>query len=269
MMKQLFGLLLVFTLILSLAGCAQTAVPAGSSEPAAAEEAVSAQTEMEYISPDGWAVRYDPTLLEAVEGDGAVEFVYLENRENKVCIRMIEGKQPEEVLGEICESWECGTDEIMRHESFFPGTEDKWGYWRVMNPQEDGLSRTAIAGEFNGGVLLIENAIVLTGDEETDYRITGALETVVDSIRYDRFDAQTMYSYFPGSYAMESDGAVTHVILNEDHSGMLQFQDDIAIIWSSTELMAADGSFAYEYTIEGDELLLNYDGNWLSFAREN
>ena len=27
------------------------------------------QDEMEYLSPDGWAVRYDPTLVEAVEGE--------------------------------------------------------------------------------------------------------------------------------------------------------------------------------------------------------
>ena len=76
-----------------------------------------------------------------------------------------------------------------------------------------------------------------------------------------------MYNYIPGTYSAEQDGAVYSVVLNEDHSGELQFQDSIAIYWSSTELIAIDGSFQYEYAIEGDTLLLNYDGTWLSFDR--
>ena len=39
------------------------------------------------------------------------------------------------------------------------------------------------------------------------------------------------------------------------------------ILWGSIELMAADGSFTYEYTIEGDSLMVNYDGQWLEFAK--
>ena len=288
-MKKILVLLLAAALCLSLAACAQSAAPAEAPTEAASEapeteaaveteapaeetaEAASdeaeAQTEMEYISPDGWVVRYDPQLVESVEGDGVVEFRCLDNPENKASIRKIEGKQPEEVLGEICADWEADMEQIERSEGYFPGTEDKWAYWRVMEPQENGLSRTAIAGEFNGGVLLVENAITLTGDDEADERIVGALETVVDSLRFDRFDAQTMYSYYPGTYEAEQDGAVYKVVLNEDHSGLLQFQDEVAIIWSSIELIAEDGSFRYEYTIEGDSLLVNYDGNWLSFER--
>ena len=32
--------------------------------------------------------------------------------------------------------------------------------------------------------------------------------------------------------------------------------------------MASDGSFTYEFAIEGDNLNLNYDGEWLGFHRE-
>lgn len=224
------------------------------------------QDEMEYISPDGWAARYDPTMMESVEGDGFVDFVYLDAPENKATIRFIEGKQPEEVLYEVCEAWECDMEAIYRTEGFFPGTTDKWGYWRVMNPQEDGLSRTAVAGEFNGGVLLLENVIRITGDDEKDYRVSGALEMVVDSLRYDRFDAQTMYDYIPGVYAAEQDGAVYSVELNEDHTGVLHFQDDVSFVWGSVQLTGED--FVYEYTIEGDVLMINYDGVWMQFDRQ-
>ena len=77
-----------------------------------------------------------------------------------------------------------------------------------------------------------------------------------------------MYDYVPGTYAAENtDGAIGEIVLNEDHTGVMKMQDDVDILWGSNELMAADGSFSYEYTIEGDSLMVNYDGQWLTFNK--
>ncbi len=219
-----------------------------------------------YNEENGWSACYDPALMECAEGKGIVRFKYLDDPNNQVSFRFVEDKQPEEVLYEVCENWECDMEEIQRTEGFFPGTEEMWACWRVMPVQENGLSRTAIAGEYNGGVLLIENVVYVTGDDEMDYRIAGALEQVVDSLSFDDFGPQTMYDYIPGVYTQESDGAVYSIELREDHTGTLHFQDNVEILWGSIELIGDD--FRYEYTIEGDSLLLNMDGEWVEFQRQ-
>ena len=178
-------------------------------------------------------------------------------------------KMPEEVLGELTADW-GDAETIERSEGIFPGTTDMWGYWRTLSQPagSEDPSRTAIAGEYNGGTLLLQNTTYLTGDDAIDTAAADALETVVDSITYENFGPQTMYEYIPGTYTAEQDGATLSVTLNEDHSGVLSIQDDIDILWGSVELMAADGSFTYEYTLEGDNLYVNYDGEWTEFARQ-
>ncbi len=266
-------------MLLALAGCGGAAEePAAEEETAteetAAEEETAETSELaEYKSNDGWAVKYDPTLIEVQDGGGAADFLYTGGGTDsadlsRATVSYEAGKQPEEVLYEITSTW--GNDEgIERSEGFLPGTDSQWGYWRVLNAPEDNSApaRTAIAGEYNGGVILIQNVMFYTGDEAADMTAQGALETIVDSITYEDFQPQTMYEYIPGTYSAEQDGADNSITLNEDHTGVLSFQDDADIIWSSNELMAADGSFTYEYTIEGDNLMVNYDGEWMTFTK--
>ncbi|MBR4718828.1 MAG: hypothetical protein IKP31_01155, partial [Lachnospiraceae bacterium] len=110
--------------------------------------------------------------------------------------------------------------------------------------------------------------------DEIDIPVSDALSAIIDSITYDDFEPQTMYEYYPGVYKMsdteEIEGEeVTYeysVTLNEDHSGVISMQDDIYVMWGSTMLIQADNS--YEYTIEGDNLMLNMDGNWMTFTKE-
>ena len=56
-------------------------------------------------------------------------------------------------------------------------------------------------------------------------------------------------------------------MLNDDHNGVLSIQDDVDIIRGSNYIMATDGSFKYDFSIEGDNLYLNYDGKWLEFNK--
>lgn len=244
-------------------------------EEAAEEEPAAEASELtEYKSEDGWTVQYDPSLVEVESGGGAVDFLYTGNLEQSdnadlVTISVEQGKQPEEVLGEFTANWE-DQEGITRSEGFFPGTEDQWGFWRTMNAPEDGSApaRTAIAGEYNGGVLLLQYSAWQTGDEEADTMASDAMATIVDSLTYEDFQPQTMYDYVPGTYAAENaDDAIGEIVLNEDHTGVLKMQDDVDILWGSTELMATDGSFNYEYTIEGDSLMINYDGQWMTFNK--
>ena len=265
MKRSLYLLLLgalTVILIAALAGCGSA-----SEEPAETAPADGLST---YTSSDGWSVQYDADSIEVEEGGGAVTFLYLGDPDHSTMatISYEAEKMPQEVLYDLTADW-GSEEEIERTEGIFPGTDDKWGYWRVLNQPEGSEEpcRTAIAGEYNGGTLLLQNTTYLTGNEEIDMDAAGALETIVDSITYENFEPQTMYAYVPGTYSAQQDGATYSVTLNEDHTGVLSLQDDIDILWGETELMAADGDFTYEYTIEGENLYLNYDGQWLEFTK--
>ena len=276
MRKKLQSILtgvITVTMLAVLSGCGSTAAPAEPAEETIEEQEVFPEPDLaEYKSSDGWSVRYDPAVIEVEEGDSTVSFLYAGEADsdsmNQVTIRYEADRQPEELLDEITSAWDAPED-VIRSEGFFPGTDDMWGYWRLLFSEDGsaGLSRTAIAGEYNGGVLLLQNTQDMTGDDAVDMAVIGALETVVDSITYEDFQPQTMYDSIPGVYTAEQDGAVNSITLKENHTGVLCFQDDVSILWGSVELMAADGSFTYEYSIEGNSLYLNYDGQWIEFVK--
>ena len=230
----------------------------------------------EYKNSRGWSVKYDPSLITVNEAEDMTSFVYTGESAgtNMLSISYVPDEQPEKVLAELTQGWD--DQETVRSESYFPGTNDKWGYWR--NPKDNGegsgLSEDIFAGEYNGGVLVFDFVTHKAGDDEMDMAVSDTLSGIIDSITYDDFEPQTMYDYYPGVYKMteteEIEGEeVTYeysVTLNEDHSGLISMQDDINVMWGSTMLIQADNS--YEYTIEGDNLMLNLDGNWLTFTRE-
>ncbi len=267
-MKRLLALALSIIMAVSLAGCS---LPFGPKAGGTDDTASSAGGEtMEYISPDGWSVNYDGKLFEANEIDEhSASFVYQGDSagSSMVTISYVNGKQPEEAMSEITGNWE-GEE---RNEGFFPGTDDKWGYWRTLKTSDEGsgYEETLIGGEYNGGALLFDIVSHKGNDEEQSMAVSDSLSGIIDSIKYEDFGPQTMYAYYPGTYSnIDSDtGAVYKVILNEGHTGKLSFQDEVDILWGGYEIITADGSARYEYTIEGDILNLNYDGNWLEFSK--
>ncbi|MBQ7535529.1 MAG: hypothetical protein IJT43_07920 [Stomatobaculum sp.] len=244
-----------------------------------AEETKAAEDKV-YKNSKGWQVRYDPSLIEVKEEKDGATFTYTGEAEgtDKVTISFAEGKQPEELLYELTSSW-GDQEKIDRSEGFFPGAPENWAFWRVMNADtaSDGIARTAIAGEYNGGVLYFDVETTPTGDDATDMQVSDVLAEVIDSIEFENFEPQTMYEYVPGTYTQtiteEIEGTDTtyeySVILNKDHSGKICMQDDIDIYWSSIELMDANTpGVAWEYDIEGDNLMLNQDGIWLTFTKQ-
>ncbi|WP_036612941.1 hypothetical protein [Oribacterium sp. P6A1] len=264
---------------------ATTKAPAESetSESTAAETIAAEEKEKEsatvvYESKDGWSVKYDKNHFTVNEGNDITGFVYSgeSSGSNLVEISYVKDKQPEEVLSEITESW-GDPDNITRIESFFPGTQDKWGYWRVLDGTESGsgLSETAIAGEYNGGVLLFD--ITTHAEDGEDTAVSDCISDLINSISYDDFKPQTMYDHVPGRYTRtyeeELDGNKVSceysVTLNEDHTGILSIQDDIEVLWGSCELIPTSGGDKIEYTIEGDKLMLNQDGEWITYTKKD
>ncbi len=258
-MRRIFKSLAVISLCMMVSGCSQKQV---------AEENITEtgeQEEMTYMSSDGYQIRYNASEVESVEVDEhTVQFKYLDESagDNNVMVSFISGKQPEEALYELTESW-GDQDSIERTEGFFPGTSDKWGYWRTFYPSdgETGTAKTAIAGEYNGGVLMYDITENKSGDSEKDTAISDVLSGIVSSITYDNFEAQTIYSNYPGTYTSDRG----QIILNDDHTGTFRFQDDIEIYWGSYYI--TDGNFTYEFSIEGDSLYLDYDGEWVEFQK--
>ena len=222
-----------------------------------------------YQSMDGWTVQYNADLIEVSEvDDHTVSFVYIGDSAgtNMVTVQYIPDQQPAESLYELTSEW-GDLEAIERSEGFFPGTEDKWGYWRTFSAAE-GLSLTAIAGEYNGGVLLFDVTNHIGNDDAQNMSVSAALERIIDSITYDSFEAQTMYSYIPGTYVKEKDdapGNMDTVILNKDHTGRLEFQDVVDLTWGS--IIRVEGGSEYEYHIEGDTLYLIMDGDAREFKR--
>ena len=281
--------LLAMTAVLSLTACAvplpaaPAADPAAAGQPAAESETAPASDETPvpversvYTSEDGWSVRYDPALVEAAKIDEhTAQFVYLGESAgtSMVTIRCIADKQPEEVLYEVTSEWGADQEDITRNEGIFPGTDDQWGYWRILPPAEEGsgLSEAAIAGEYNGGVLLFEITSHISGDDEMDMAVSDTLSEVIASITYENFEPQEMYSYYPGTYTCTEEGKEDWTVtLREDHTGIISLDEDINVFWGSQQFIGADAAgIYYEFDIEGSSLYLHLDEDWVEFSKDS
>jgi hypothetical protein len=270
--KKLFAALLICAIPFTAAACG---AKARATDAVAATEAAgtAADGDETYKSEDGWSVRYDPSLFSVNElDDHTVSFVYSGESAgaNMVEISYVPDKQPEEAMAVITDFW--GNDEIVkRSEGFFPGTEDQWGYFRTTSAADNGsgLSQTLIGGEYNGGALMFEITAHNSGDDEKDMQMSDYLAGIVDSVQYENFKPQTMYSYYPGTYTMtdEETGETSTIILNDGHKGTLDFQDKIDVYWGSATLIPLNGGEEMEFTIEGDDLMLKQGKDWITFSK--
>lgn len=278
--RSIVAVLIALTMMLAFAACnsknaADTAKTTKATESDQFETATDNDA-MEYVSPDGWRVTYDAKTMESMEiDDHAAQFTYIGESAgtNSVEIRYIKDKQPEEVLYDLTSTWTNDQEAVKRSEGIFPGTDDKWGYWRELPASKDGsrLGQTAIAGEYNGGVLLFTVTSHMSGDDETDMAVSDAISGVIDSIEYmDGFKDQTMYSYFPGTYKADKDNkAYKSVVLKKDHTGVITDAKGkkTNIMWGSIELTDTDNNKSCEYTIEGDDLMMKVGNDWFEFSK--
>ncbi len=276
-------------LALALAGCQssgtqQTTAPAApetsAPESSAAEsgeagqEAKEPYEEKTFTSSRGWSATYNDALVDVSgEDTDTVTFTYTGEAEdeNYVRISYVENMEPEAALYELTAGWTEDQEAIKRREWYFPGTEDKWGCFRSYSVREGEKSHTmsAIAGEYNGGTLLYVDISTYTGEEKADQILNKTLWQIHDSLTYENFEPQAMYSYYPGIYRSESGGDIEYVILKEDHTGILRGKEDTDINWGSWQVMGADGSFYQEFTIEGKSLYLRTGDEWQDFVKES
>ena len=245
-------------------------------EDKADDAAEQASEEKEYVSDRGWSVKYDPSIITVNEGEDMTSFVYTGESAgtNMLTISYIADKLPDEVLSELTEGW-GDPGSVESSESYFPGTSDKWGLWRTLlsNGEGSGLSENVFAGEYNGGVLMFDFTTHKAEDDSIDIPVSDALSAVIDSIKYEDFAPQTMYEDYPGVYKMEETEEIEgeemtyeySITLNEDHSGVISIQDDINMMWGSNLLIGAD--FSYDYSVDGDKLTVDMDGNQLTFTK--
>ena len=280
--RSIIAVLIALTMMLAFAACnkANDAAKTETTKATKATESEEFQTatdndDMEFISSDGWRVVYNAKDIESMEvDDHAAQFVYVGESAgtNMVEIRYIKDKQPEEVLYDLTSTWTNDQEAVKRSEGIFPGTDDKWGYWRELPASKDGsrLGQTAIAGEYNGGVLLFTVTSHMSGDDETDMAVSDAISGVIDSIEYmDGFKDQTMYSYFPGTYKADKDNkAYKSVVLKKDHTGVITDAKGkkTNIMWGSIELTDTDNNKDYENTIEGESQMITVDKHLVCFT---
>lgn len=265
-MKKVLTVILVLAMLLGAAACGGSKAPA------------QPQDSGEFISGDGWSVKYDPKQFAGSEITGGGKFTYLGDAagESYIAVTYTDGKMPNEVLGEHTADWD---DTQVRTEGYLTGTEDKWCYTRMLSKTEGKteIGHQFTAAEFGSGTLLFEIMSQTDGSDAQGMAVSDALAELMNSVQYEFFPAQTELSYHEGTYIQkyteELDGQeydiVYYVQLNEDHTGVISIQDSIDILWTSNELLYADGSGSYEYTIEGDRLYINlFPGeNWEEFIK--
>ncbi len=285
MKKKLFVMMTTFALAMAVTACggkkeeekttteketvteSDSDVETGSESETESEDTTNSAADNkqgEFKSDKGWSVTYNEDVISVTDqGDGSVQFTYTGEASgpNMITISYIEDKLPEEVLYEYTAEW--ADEDVIRNENYMPGTTDKWSYWRTYTTEANDLTYTdmAIAGEYNGGVLLFRIASCSEPDEEKGMAVSDAMASVIDSITYDNYEAQTMFDYYVGTYMGEAEDANPEVTLNEDHTGVLTMQDSVDIIWESTSIYSVDGTFLYDFTIEGDSLYL-MDGDY-------
>ncbi len=272
-MKKLLSVCVMIALLCVMAGCG-----AGASKPAEqASEPEEAAADTAVLSSEaGWSVSYDRALFDVTSEEGGSTFTYKGDAagDSHLKISRVDGAMPQELLYEKTADW---GEEQVRTEGFLVGTEDKWSYTRTLNSEEDGLSvvRQYTAAEYNGGSILFEFVQHMDGDEARNTAVSDALASVIDSIRYENFEPQTELSYVPGTYLQhlteEYEGETVEVTysvtLSPDHSGVMSIQDNMDLIWGSYLLYSVTGGYEYEYTVEGDALYINFDGEWSEFRR--
>ncbi|MDO5133064.1 MAG: hypothetical protein Q4D81_08785 [Eubacteriales bacterium] len=218
-----------------------------------------------YENENGWMVWYEPEKVVVQENNkDDVLFLYTGEAvgENFVEICFIPDAQPQEVLTaeleQLSEEEDLDLEEIIRDEGYF--FEDKWGFIATAMYSDDEREVTASfqSAEYNGGVILTRLVDGMTDESILEGFMDDTLWQILDSISFYHYEPQTEYAYVPGTYSRPgSEGdKEDRIILKDNHTGYLEFQDRIPITWGSCRITRQNSEEAYEYTIEGDSLYL-------------
>ena len=219
-----------------------------------------------YENAEGkWKVEYDSSDFETkVLDDNSVQFTYIGKAvgSHSVVFSYIKDCTPEDVLNEVTGKW-GNAERINATESTFPGTNNKWGFWRTLNTDKNSLC--AIAGEYNGGVMLMKISSDISENEEDNIGANDAIAELLQSIKYEYFGPQTTLCNYYGTFVCDGDS----IVLLKDHHGSIRLAEKKPIMWGSDFVVVNDfESVTYALAIDGDKLTLTNDGKSRVFTRD-
>ena len=167
------------------------------------------------------------------------------------------------------EEEEEGDISIERDEGYF--IDDTWCYTATVDYSDDERDVTEVfqSAEYNDGVLLTKLKQGVTDENILEGFMGDALWDLVETLSAYQYEPQKQFANVPGTYTRESgsEDAVDTIILRPDHLGSITFQDRIPVYWGSTALTEKNAERSYEYTLDGDTLVLHYDGEDLTFKK--
>ena len=167
------------------------------------------------------------------------------------------------------EEEEAGDISIERDEGYF--IDDTWCYTATVDYSDDERDVTEVfqSAEYNDGVLITKLKQGVTDENILEGFMGDALWDLVETLSAYQYEPQKQFANVPGTYTRESgsEDAVDTIILRPDHLGSITFQDRIPVYWGSTALTEKNAERSYEYTLDGDTLVLHYDGEDLTFKK--
>ena len=167
------------------------------------------------------------------------------------------------------EEEEEGDISIERDEGYF--IDDTWCYTATVDYSDNERDVTEVfqSAEYNDGVLITKLKQGVTDENILEGFMGDALWDLVETLSAYQYEPQKQFANVPGTYTRESgsEDAVDTIILRPDHLGSITFQDRIPVYWGSTALTEKNAERSYEYTLDGDTLVLHYDGEDLTFKK--
>ena len=230
----------------------------------------------EYTSADGWKTSYDETYFTEEASSAGISFVFSDRSIGEACVSITYAKDrmPSEVLYDASEGMD--PEKVKRYEASFTGGSD-WAYVRQLNASDavNGVGRTIFGIEHNGGTLLIDITSEEPDDEGNAIFLSDKVAEVLDFFEWTDHEPQTELAYITGEYRRtydeeyegEESEYTESITLEPDHTGIMSFQDDVPLNWTSTEILTDEGKTRQEFTVEGDMLYLESNGEWTEYER--
>ena len=234
-----------------------------------------------FEAKEGWKLSYDTEKFSRNDdlGDGKICFNYIGecSGTTAVLVSYIPEKLPDEVLYE--KTADIDDSRITRGESYF-GRDMYWAHFRHIKPENedpnvgDVVYEGFTAIEHNGGTVLIDSIEHEETNDKQYSDIENAMSELINSFELIDHKPQTEYAYIPGhymrSYVEEFEGENVEITesvdLKDDHTCEVTFQDTILGEWTGTKLILSNYE-ELEFSVEGDSLFLNMNGEWVEFNK--
>jgi len=221
----------------------------------------SGNKQHKYVSDNGWSLEYNDGVFELIENEGNVCFNYLKKSkgEDVVKISYYKDKMPPEVLSRVTCSFPDSM--IERTEGYFGNGFDNWSFTTSLanGTRGNGLAETFTAVEHNDGTVLITVIYYQEPFIEDMVTVSDDISGLLDSFELIGHKPQKYLDHVPGRYEICEGAGVNsneYMVLNKNHTGKIETEEPIDIIWTSTELIDVNSDKRMTYRIDGDKLYI-------------